>query len=79
VQSFFAQYGFAIPSSIDTNFRPERVEHHSPGQGVLAAALGTVPNTISRPVRARQCLGVSLPLQGGLLEEDYVSQGVALG
>ena len=60
-------------------FRPERATHLSPGQGVLAAALGfKAPKTISRPVRARKNR-VALPLQGGYIHVVHRSQGVALG
>ena len=50
-----------------SNLRPERPEHNSPGQGVLAAALGHVaPQPNSRPERTRQLPStLPLPLQGG--------------
>jgi len=49
---------------------------------LVSQMLLLIPSSIGtsfRPVRARKHRGIALPLQGGLLEEDYVSQGVALG
>ena len=60
--------------------RPVRAEHHSPGQAVLRAALGSEPPNEQAALQGQGTeRHIALPLQGSNLEEDPLTQGVALG